>query len=38
MIRRHYRNWPTQPPMEKGIDIAIAVDLMQMAFGPSTTP
>jgi len=35
VIRRqlNYRNWPTQPPTEKGIDVAIAVDLMQLAFG-----
>lgn len=34
VIRRqlNYRNWPNQPPMEKGIDVAIAVDLMHLAF------
>jgi uncharacterized LabA/DUF88 family protein len=34
MIRRqlNYRNWPGQPPTEKGIDVAIAVDLMHLAF------
>jgi hypothetical protein len=34
MIRRqlNYRDWPTQPPQEKGIDVALAVDLMHLAF------
>jgi hypothetical protein len=33
MIRRqlNYRRWPAQPPVEKGIDVAIAVDMMRMA-------
>lgn len=35
MIRRqlNYRDWPTRPPREKGIDVALAVDLMHLAFG-----
>ena len=35
IIRRqlNYRNWPAQPPTEKGIDVAIALDLMHLAFG-----
>jgi hypothetical protein len=34
VIRRQlvYRNWPNLPPVEKGIDVAIAVDLMRLAF------
>jgi NYN domain len=34
VIRRqlNYRSWPGQPPQEKGIDVAIAVDLMHLAF------
>ena len=34
MIRRqlNYRDWPNQPPREKGIDVSIAVDLMHLAF------
>jgi hypothetical protein len=34
MIRRqlNYRDWPKQPPQEKGIDVALAVDLMHLAF------
>jgi hypothetical protein len=33
MVRRqlNYRGWPTVPPQEKGIDVAIAVDLMHLA-------
>jgi hypothetical protein len=34
VIRRqlNYRNWPNQPPVEKGIDVAVAVDLMHLAY------
>jgi hypothetical protein len=34
VIRRqlNYRDWPNQPPREKGIDVAIAVDLVHLAF------
>lgn len=34
MIRRqlNYRNWPQEPPVEKGIDAAIACDMMHLAF------
>jgi uncharacterized LabA/DUF88 family protein len=34
VIRRqlNYRNWPNQPPQEKGIDVQIAVDLIHTAF------
>ncbi|MGH3196987.1 MAG: NYN domain-containing protein [Streptosporangiaceae bacterium] len=34
IVRRqlNYRNWPNVPPQEKGIDVAIAVDLMHLAF------
>lgn len=34
VIRRqlNYRDWPSRPPVEKGIDVAIAVDLMHAAF------
>ncbi|RFS86017.1 NYN domain-containing protein [Actinomadura spongiicola] len=34
VIRRqlNYRGWPKDPPREKGIDVAIAVDLMHLAF------
>lgn len=34
MVRRqlNYRNWPQQPPVEKGIDVALAVDLIHLAF------
>jgi hypothetical protein len=34
VIRRqlNYRDWPARPPQEKGIDVAIAVDLMHLAF------
>jgi len=34
VIRRqlNYRGWPNLPPQEKGIDVAIAVDLMHLAF------
>lgn len=34
MIRRrlNYRGWPKRPPVEKDIDVAIAVDLMYLAF------
>ena len=34
VIRRqlNYRGWPNQPPQEKGVDVAIAVDLMHLAF------
>ncbi|GAA4233629.1 hypothetical protein GCM10022254_36510 [Actinomadura meridiana] len=34
VIRRllNYRGWPKEPPHEKGIDVAIAVDLMHLAF------
>lgn len=34
VIRRqlNYRGWPSLPPQEKGIDVAIAVDMMQLAF------
>jgi uncharacterized LabA/DUF88 family protein len=34
VIRRqlNYRDWPNQPPREKGIDVSIAVDLMHLAF------
>jgi hypothetical protein len=28
----NYRNWPDQPPVEKGIDVALAVDLLHHAF------
>lgn len=33
VIRRqlNYRGWPQLPPQEKGIDVAIAVDLMHLA-------
>jgi hypothetical protein len=27
-----YRDWPKLPPVEKGIDVAVAVDLMCLAF------
>ena len=32
MLRRqlNYRDWPNQPPREKGIDVSIAVDLMHL--------
>lgn len=34
MIRRqlNYREWPDRPPQEKGIDVAIAVGLVHLAF------
>jgi len=34
VIRRQlvYRDWPKLPPVEKGIDVAVAVDLMRLAF------
>ena len=34
MVRRqvNYRDWPASPPQQKGIDVAIAVDLMHLAF------
>lgn len=34
VIRRqlNYRNWPAQAPVEKGIDVAIAVGMMRLAF------
>ena len=34
VIRRqlNYRGWPDLPPQEKGIDVAVAVDLMHLAF------
>jgi hypothetical protein len=34
IIRRQlsYRGWPDLPPQEKGIDVAIAVDMMHLAF------
>jgi hypothetical protein len=34
VIRRqlNYRDWPNRPPQEKGIDVALAVDLMHLAF------
>jgi uncharacterized LabA/DUF88 family protein len=34
VIRRqlNYRDWPDLPPVEKGIDVAVAVDLMRLAF------
>ncbi len=34
VVRRqlNYRGWPQLPPQEKGIDVAIAVDLMHLAF------
>jgi uncharacterized LabA/DUF88 family protein len=34
VVRRplNYRGWPDQPPQEKGIDVALAVDLMVSAF------
>ena len=34
VVRRqlNYRNWPQQPPQEKGIDVQIAVDLIHSAF------
>jgi hypothetical protein len=28
----NYRNWPAQPPVEKGIDVQLAVDLIHTAF------
>ncbi|MFC7382473.1 NYN domain-containing protein [Sphaerisporangium rhizosphaerae] len=33
MVRRqlNYRGWPDRPPQEKGIDVAIAVDLIHLA-------
>jgi uncharacterized LabA/DUF88 family protein len=33
VIRRqlNYRNWPTMPPQEKGIDVALAVDMIHLA-------
>lgn len=33
MIRRqlNYRGWPNMPPQEKGIDVALAVDLIHLA-------
>ncbi|WP_084262349.1 NYN domain-containing protein [Actinomadura formosensis] len=33
VVRRqlNYRGWPDDPPREKGIDVAIAVDLMHLA-------
>ena len=39
VIRRqlNYRDWPRLPPQEKGIDVAIAVDLMHLASVGSTT-
>jgi hypothetical protein len=35
MIRRPlaYRGWPDHPPVEKGIDVQIAVDMIQTALG-----
>jgi hypothetical protein len=35
MIRRPlaYRGWPEHPPVEKGIDVKIAVDMIQAAMG-----
>jgi uncharacterized LabA/DUF88 family protein len=35
MIRRPlaYRGWPDHPPVEKGIDVQIAVDMIQAAMG-----
>jgi hypothetical protein len=34
VIRRqlNYRDWPNLPPQEKGIDVQIAVDLIQAAY------
>lgn len=34
VIRRQlvYRDWPRLPPVEKGIDVAVAVDMMRLAF------
>jgi hypothetical protein len=34
VIRRQlvYRDWPRLPPVEKGIDVAVAVDLLRLAF------
>jgi hypothetical protein len=34
MFRRqlNYREWPDRPPVEKGIDVAIAIDLVYLAF------
>jgi hypothetical protein len=34
VVRRqlNYRAWPGQPPQEKGIDVAIAVDMIHLAF------
>lgn len=33
MVQRdlQYRGWPSQPPVEKGIDVALAVDLVRSA-------
>lgn len=35
MMRRPlaYRGWPDHPPVEKGIDVKIAVDMIQAAMG-----
>jgi uncharacterized LabA/DUF88 family protein len=35
MVRRPlaYRGWPDHPPVEKGIDVQIAVDMIQAAMG-----
>ncbi len=34
VVRRmlNYRSWPDRPPQEKGIDVALAVDLMHCGF------
>jgi hypothetical protein len=34
VVRRQlvYRDWPNRAPVEKGIDVAVAVDLMRLAF------
>ncbi len=35
LVRRqlNYRGWPNVPPQEKGIDVALAVDLIHLAIG-----
>lgn len=34
VVRRqlNYRDWPNRPPQEKGIDVALAVDMIHLAY------
>lgn len=34
----NYQGWPDQSPQEKGIDVAVAVDLIQLAFRKEYDP